>query len=247
MKALIEGWKAGVEPKLGALPVERAPIAIEARKGFAAPPPVIWGLSPTPNVDPTFEEPPKPPIAPVGWLLKKLKLLGVAPLVPFAGEEVVLNRPVPAGLGVLEGRPVIAGVVGWDPGTGGRDSSREAPNDEDGLNGFKPVNPVTCDFTGVSVVEKEVLVVPVAWLERVDENNELEKVDPEADVVLVVEVSCGDRGPLAPVGLEKPGLFLFQANDDATLDMSVAPGFSVLLLNEKLVNPVACGLTCWGC
>lgn len=72
MKALIDGWKAGVVPRLAALPVERAPIAIDARNGFAAPPPVIWGLRPTPNDDPKFDELPKPPVAPVGWLLRKL-------------------------------------------------------------------------------------------------------------------------------------------------------------------------------
>lgn len=78
-----------------------------------------------------------------------------------------------------------------------------------------------------------------------EENNELERVDPEADVLLVAEVSCGDRGLLVPIGVEKLGLLLFaKENEDATLEMSVAPGFSVLLLNEKLVNPVACGLTC---
>lgn len=64
-----DGKGKGEDPKLGAPPVE-SPVAIEARKGLADPPPVTCGLRPTPNIDP----PVKPPVAPVGWLFKKLKL-----------------------------------------------------------------------------------------------------------------------------------------------------------------------------
>lgn len=56
-----------------------SPVAMEALKGFAEPPPVIWGRRPTPRVDvfPAFcmSEAPKaevglkPPVRPVGWEL----------------------------------------------------------------------------------------------------------------------------------------------------------------------------------
>ena len=82
----------------------------------------------------------------------------------------------------------MAGVVGCDPGMGGNDSISDAPKFEDGLNAFKPAKPVTWDFTG-SFVEKDVLVVPVAWLERAEENSEFEKAELEAEVVFVAEVS----------------------------------------------------------
>jgi len=66
--------------------------------------------------------------------------------------------------------PVIVGVVEAEPAIGGRDSNKEAPNEDVGLKGLRPANPVTCDLTGaigdvepvVGVEEKnEVLVTPV--------------------------------------------------------------------------------------
>ena len=52
-----------------------------------------------------------------------------------------------------------------DPVMAGNESIKEAPNDDEGLNGFKPVKPVMCDLTG-AIVEPCVdgndrLVVPV--------------------------------------------------------------------------------------
>lgn len=47
---------------------------------------------------------------------------------PLVGDETLL--------------PVAAGVVGEDPGIGGNDSSKEAPNDDDGLKGLRPLKPV---------------------------------------------------------------------------------------------------------
>lgn len=70
-----EVWKGkGEAPKFG-VPVPpgiASPAAIDARKGLAAPPPVICGRRPTPRVDLVADAPPKPPVAPVGWLLRKL-------------------------------------------------------------------------------------------------------------------------------------------------------------------------------
>jgi hypothetical protein len=83
--------------------------------------------------------------------------------------------------------PVIAGVVGSDPATGGRDSSNEAPNEDVGLKGFKPVNPVMCDLTeemgdvdpvangivDVVLVDKsDALATPVGWDDSGVENKE---------------------------------------------------------------------------
>ncbi len=38
-----------------------------------------------------------------------------------------------------------------DPVMAGNESIKEAPNDDEGLKGFKPVKPVMCDFTGAMV------------------------------------------------------------------------------------------------
>lgn len=70
------------------------------------------------------------------------------------------------------------GVVGADWGIGGRDSSRAAPNDEDGLNGFMPLKPVLCGCKGE--IGEAVLVAPVGWLDN-EENSEFDvAVDPVA-------------------------------------------------------------------
>jgi len=42
----------------------------------------------------------------------------------------------------------LVGGAGASSGIGGNDSSSAAPNDDVGLNGFKPANPVRWDLTG---------------------------------------------------------------------------------------------------
>jgi len=46
--------------------------------------------------------------------------------------------------------PEAAGVVGEEPGIEGNDSRRDAPNEEDGLNGLRPANPVKCGLSGAA-------------------------------------------------------------------------------------------------
>ena len=69
----------------------------------------------------------------------------------------------------------------------GIESSNEAPNEEDGLKGFNPANPVGWD---VSELEKllepeETEVAPVAWLDSALENN-----DDEAEEALEGVTVC---------------------------------------------------------
>lgn len=52
------------------------------------------------------------------------------------------------------------GVEGDEPVIGGKDSIKEVPNDDDGLNGFNPAKPVICGFIGATE-GVEVLVIPV--------------------------------------------------------------------------------------
>jgi hypothetical protein len=92
-------------------------VIIEARKGLAAPPPVICGRRPTPKVG--FA-------TPVGWAFRVD--------VPNPDAEVK-----PPG----EEKP----PVGWDEvgdgiETGGRESRRAAPKDDVGLKAFNPTKPV---------------------------------------------------------------------------------------------------------
>lgn len=90
-------------------------------------------------------------------------------MTPFAGDVgVEENVFPPAGeLGpLIDGKPLTEGVVGADPGIVGSDSINEAPNDDDGLKGFSPENPVICGFTDVAEDnciegEVEVFVAPV--------------------------------------------------------------------------------------
>ena len=65
--------------------------------------------------------------------------------------------------------PFNAGVPGKDPGIGGKDSSSDAPNDDDGLKGFKPANPVIWGLRELVLDTMEVLVPPVGWLENDDD------------------------------------------------------------------------------
>jgi hypothetical protein len=104
--------------------------------------------------------------------------------VPVVGDECPPN-------GEVVPLPLSAGVPGKDPGIGGKDSSNDAPNDDDGLNGFKPTNPVNWGFRELGLEDIEVLVAPVSWLENDDEKNGSENVDP----VVVVAVFCALRAP----------------------------------------------------
>jgi len=38
---------------------------------------------------------------------------------------------------------LVTGLVGPEPEMGGRDSINDAPKDDEGMNGFRPSNPVT--------------------------------------------------------------------------------------------------------
>jgi len=119
---------------------------------------------------------------------------------------------------------LLPGVLGLDPGIGGRDSNNDAPKADEGLNALSPLNPVVC---GLSVGDKEmdggleVVVAPVGWLFN-DENTESEKPDP------VVAVFCEFRNGTVPDELDrlgKPVLFssafpLLNQKDDATLPIS---------------------------
>lgn len=49
--------------------------------------------------------------------------------------------------------PAVAGVVGFGPEIGGKDSNNDVPNDDEGLNALSPLNPVVC---GLSAGDKEV-------------------------------------------------------------------------------------------
>lgn len=129
-----DGVKGRLPPKLGSAPLGDI---IDARKGLAAPPPVIWGRRPCPSVEllfPKFE-------ADVGGVVC-VSLLNGCELDP---KEPPYKPPLLGGI-VLStaeaGLPEIAGVVGEEPGIGGRDSISEAPKDDDGLNGLRPANPV---------------------------------------------------------------------------------------------------------
>ena len=88
------------------------------------PSPFGWFWFPKLRFDPGIPKPPIPPKV-------------VAEVVVGPGDETVDT----------DGDPncpwfslVTAGVVGPDPGIGGKLSSNDAPKDDDGLKVFKPVN-----------------------------------------------------------------------------------------------------------
>jgi len=229
----------GTPPKPG--PPAGAPI-IEARKGFAAPP-VICGRSPCPNVDPP------PLVALIGGELTAPKpVCGVLNPNPPAdvGENI---SPFPGDV-VLLPLPVTAGVVGEEPGIDGKVPRSDAPNDEDGLNGFMPPNPVDWGFSmGETVIDgaEEVEVTPVGWVDNVGENMESENVDPVVvvDVFWALRMLEGENpDALGLLSLMFP-LFLVNANDEATLDTPVAPGLSAPELNPNPFNPLKAPV-CWG-
>ena len=94
-------------------------VAIEALNGFAAPPPVSWGLSPTPSVDVLpvgppvccglndgAVEPAKGPVAPVAWADSDMPKL----------DDGVNARAVPVGWDA-KGDEVVEAVLEGKPGT----------------------------------------------------------------------------------------------------------------------------------
>jgi hypothetical protein len=87
-----------------------------------------------------------------------------------------LDRKLEVKDGVLNAEPGVIVCCGWREGAGGLvawwlvgllagiESSNEAPNDEDGLKGFKPANPVGWDVSGLEKLlePEETEVAPVA-------------------------------------------------------------------------------------
>ena len=133
------------------------------------------------------------------------------------------------------------------------------PKDEEGLNALSPENPVRWGLRGAAEEggpegENELFVVPVGCVAKEDEKSESGNVEPEAVVVAVFEVLCDDKGvielPLVVAVFGLGLLALEKEKEDATLEISVAPGFRALFSNEKAPNPVnCCCCSCggWGC
>jgi hypothetical protein len=127
------------------------------------------------------------------------------------------------------------------------------------LKGFSPENPVRWGLRGATEEdcpegENELLVVPVGWLAKEDEKSEFEKPEPEVAVVVVLEVLCECKGVIVLSVVVGDFVSVLPAleKEDATLEISVAPGFRELLPNEKPPKPVnccccSCGGCCWGC
>lgn len=106
------------------------------------------------------------------------------------------------------------GVVGPDPGIGGRLSNKDAPKDDDGLKVFSPVNaprPVVCEVSPVGWADIEgtvEVVAPVGWEETEEKRVSVEKL------LFVVDVIWGER--VFALGLfPKPSV----AKSEATLDI----------------------------
>ena len=137
--------------------------------------------------------------------------------------------------------PYNAGVVRPDPVTGGRDSSNEAPNEDVGLKGFKPVNPVMCELTGeIGGVERatngvvddkcEWPAMLVAWDDKDIDSG------PVVEVAFILGAVEGfvDSLPFAKV------------KEEATLEISDAPGLSELWAKLKGLELDVWG-DCWSC
>lgn len=161
----VEPRNDGVVPRpapagLGLLDV----VNIDARNGLAPPSaPVACGRKPTPSDGPT----------PVG-----------CPLSP--GKPVVCEVIVDPGFDDGGDPPGVEGAEGM----GGSESSRAAPNEDDGLNGFRPLKPVACLCKGAppagdteidGALDAE--VAPVGCEER-EEN----RVSENAEPVMVLDV-----------------------------------------------------------
>lgn len=129
-----DGVKGGLPPKLSGAPLGDI---IDARKGLAAPPPVIWGRRPCPRVELLFPK--------FGADVGNMVCVAPPNGCELDPKEPPYKPPLSGGavpLTVEPGLPEMAGVVGEEPGIGGRDSISEAPKDDDGLNGLRPANPV---------------------------------------------------------------------------------------------------------
>jgi len=102
-------------------------------KGLAPPAaPVAWGLRPTPSAD-----------LGTSCAFKAPTPVGCCPMLETPVGRVGV---VPFGASVEDGLPVTLGVVGLDCGIGGSDSNKDAPKDEVGLNGLRPLKPVIWGF-----------------------------------------------------------------------------------------------------
>jgi len=146
---------------------------IVALKGLAPPAaPVAWGRSPTPSVGHAG-----------GCMFIAPTPVGCCPVLEAPVPRVV----VPFGADVedgLLGIPVALGVVGPDCGIGGSDSNKDAPKDDVGLNGLRPLKPVIWGFSWLPGAElEEVMVAPVAC----DDSDEKEENKSDAVDAVVVE------------------------------------------------------------
>ncbi len=172
-------------------------------------------------------------------------------------EAVIDDGVLAAGIDVLEksGVPVTAGVVGPDPAIGGNDSNNEAPNEEVGLKGFNPVIPVACDLTGgtdklafamdgvlVGWTEGKAGLLPMVVFWKDNGGDVYSALVVEATNVLVPFAFREVRGVEVVAGLV--GLLFIKAKDEATLEMSTAPGFNELLPKLNPFTPVGCDCTC---
>ena len=140
-------------------------------------------------------------------------------------------------------------MVGADCGMGGSDSRRDAPKDDDGLNGLSGAKPVVCGFSGSFVPLAEETEIEGAAVEPVGCIPREEKRDSEKVVFVVpVVLFCAPENelPNAPLASSTDRSFLissgFLAKEDATLDMTdppaVLPDWDALF--ELLRAPVGC-------
>ena len=115
------------------------------------------------------------------------------------GEDVDPNDPKPVGCDAKLG--IAPAPVGWAAGgegvagaegMGGRLSRSAAPNEDDGLNAFRPLNPVVCRCSGaappadeieIDGAPPEMEVAPVGW-DETEEKRVSENVEP----VVVLDV-----------------------------------------------------------
>lgn len=142
--------------------------------------------------------------------------------------------------------PAAPGVLGLEPGMGGKESNSDAPKLDVGLNAFIPGKPVVwgCNVLGdevplvpAKVVPFVVADAPVGWPDS-DENMESENAEPD------VAVFCELRNGKLPNELGKPDVpFLFSSafpllseNSEATLAMSPFPSIAPM----ALANPNVC-------
>ena len=204
---------AGNAPAPAPTPPPAPGVSMDARNGFAAPRPrpVACGRSPTPS-----EEPPPnaavPPIPvpipapvglnPVGCAARPKPPRPAPPLVPVP-KPIVGDDAPPRLAPVVPVVPIngdvvavvaasSAGVDGSDCGIGGSASSKDAPNDDVGLNALTPaVYPVVCGRNGAPVgwLDRNVLPVGCPLSELKGELEEVEAVDVVVVRLVGVQVS----------------------------------------------------------